>query len=188
MDIANWNLASPLVGAKGGKTSAIAVNGEAPLVNISKFYKSPLGAGSWNAEEKVRLNLDLAIDDELEEWLEKVDTHVISLLAAKSPTYFKKNLTKDEVKQQFKPSATIHVKDGTSYPSTLRTKIMVAGPRAIRCWTPEKVERHMPDDWRLCQVRPQLLIKNVWFMNMQCGVTFECQNCVIKEFSPECPF
>ncbi len=105
---ATWTLANPVVGAKGGKTSAIAERGEAPVHNCERFYKAPFGAGSWSAEEKLRLNLDLAIDDELTAWLEKVDDAVIALLAAKSSTFFKKCLSKAEIKAQFKPSATPH--------------------------------------------------------------------------------
>ena len=180
---------APPTSSTRGKLSSISLkNGDPYRLNLTKFLRAPFGAGSWDKNENVRLNLDLSLTDELVDFFNKLDAQIIALLASKSTTYFRKNLTKEEIVAIYKPSATPHEKEGMKYPHTLRTKITTVGPKAVKCWTEDKVERALPADWRSCEIRPQLVVRSIWFMSNQVGVTYETTNALIREEVAECPF
>ncbi len=181
-------IAAPTSSTRGKLSSISLKNGEPYRLNFSKFCRSPFGASAWDKNETVRLTLDLTLDDVQVAFFNKLDAQIISQLAAKSTTYFKKNMTKEEITAIFKPSATYHEKDGLVFPHTVRTKITVCGPRAVKCWNEEKIERPIPLDWRSCEVRPQVVVRSIWFMSNQLGLTFETANALLREEVPECPF
>jgi len=120
--------------------------------------------------------------------LSAIDAWVISKLAADSMGYFKKQMSLAEIKAIYKASSTPHSKNGVEYSDTMRTKLNVEGPKAVKCWTPEKVSRALPLDWRGCILKPIVLVRGVWFMSGQCGITFETQHCTVEEEDDECPF
>ena len=134
------------------------------------------------------MNLDVSCDAELESWLGQLDEHIIAALASRSASFFKKSLSKDEIRGLFKKSCTPHEKNGVTYAPTVRTKVNTVGPRRVRAWTPEKIERELPEDLRGCELKVILTVRSVWFMQHGCGITFEVQNLVVKEPSLECPF
>ena len=97
-------------------------------------------------------------------------------------------MSEEEIRAVFKRSSTERCKDHVDYEPTCRTKINVAGPGAVRCWTPEKTLRALPEDWRRCSITPILTAKCIWFMQGGCGVTYQVDDCILVEKNEECPF
>ena len=120
--------------------------------------------------------------------LNEIDGWVISKLAADPKAYFKKQLSRDEVKAMYKPSVTPHSKNGVDYAPTLRCKINAEGPRQIKCWGVDRVSRPLPEEWRGCTLQPIVTVRGVWFMSGMCGVTYEVANIIVEEASEECSF
>ncbi len=84
---------TPVTNAKGSKSALISDSScEAVRYDTKSFLKVPYNAGSFSATELVRWNLDLAVSDELRDFLVKLDNFVIGELAKNSEQYFKKKL------------------------------------------------------------------------------------------------
>ena len=187
-NFASWRL-TPVTTTKG-KSALIGDSLCQPVhVDTKSFLKVPYNAGSFDPKEMVRFNLDLALNDELRDFLLKLDDFIIGALAQDSELYFKKKTTEQEIRNHFKPSVTKHEKDGVIYSDTVRTKINVLGPRAVKCWSVEKFKMEIPEDWRTCTCRAIIVPKSVWFMGQNnLGVTFEVHNCVLDIMDETCPF
>ena len=91
-NFASWRLTSQVCPTRGSRQALLSDNGDNITVDPETFLKIPYNAGSFNKEELVIWNLDVAVTDELRVWLEKVDAFVIEALAKDSMTYFKKNV------------------------------------------------------------------------------------------------
>ena len=109
-NFASWRLTSQVCPTRGSRQALLSDNGDNIQVDPETFLKIPYNAGSFNKEELVRWNLDVAVTDELRVWLEKVDAFVIEALAKDSMIYFKKTLCKEDVAKMFKKSVTMHEK------------------------------------------------------------------------------
>jgi hypothetical protein len=184
---ATWELLPVVTNARGSKSAPITCQGGAIKIKMEPT-RAPFGAGNFNKEDTVRVNLDLACTESYIEFLKQVDAWVIDRLVAHSKTVFKKEMSKDEIKGIYRPSYTAHSKAGIEYMPTMRTKINTCGPNAVKCWTAEKTPRDLPQDWRNCTITPEVLVKSVWLMNGGCGTLFEIKNAIVEEASDECPF
>ena len=186
-EIAIWELGLPTSSVRGNKSSQILCKGGAAKVRLDPT-RAPFGAGNFNKEESVRMNLDLECADSYKSFLQAVDDWAIGKLAADSHLFFKKALSLAEVKAIYKPSCTPHTKNGVEYEPTMRCKINTVGPYAVKAWTPDKVSRALPECWRNKTLTPMLTVKSVWFMSGACGIVFEIHNIIIEEEDEECPF
>ena len=186
-DFANWRLTS--VTTAKGKSAIISDSNCEPIkIDTQTFLRCPYNAGSFDPHELVRWNLDLACSDELRDFLYRLDDWVIEELA-KDQSYFKKKVSKEDIRLCLKPSCTQHEKDGIVYSPTIRCKINMAGPREVKCWSMDKNKITPPEDWRRCTCRAIIIPKNVWFMAQNdIGVCFEIHNCVLNEMDDTCPF
>lgn len=186
-ETANWQLLPIVCSARGSKSAQILCN-NAPIKVKLEPTKAPFGAGVWNQTPDItRLNLDLQCSNYLE-FLQKVDDWAIDKLAANSSQFFKKTMSKEEIKGIFKPSASPHEKNNVPYEPTFRCKINVAGANVVKCWNADRSARSIPDDWRGATITPEVTIKGLWFMQGGCGIVFEVHNCIVEEESAECPF
>ena len=183
-----WQLLPACTSLNGRNRSAPIVFENQSVKITLEPTKAPFNAGNFNAEEIVRLNLDLSCTASYTTFLNSVDKWALRELGKNPTLYFKKDLTPTELKAAYRPCATPHEKNGIQYPETMRVKIMVDGPNKIRCWTPDRQPRPMPEDWRKCTLTPQIIAKSIWLMNGQAGVLFECQDCIIEDDDVSCPF
>ena len=150
---ANWKILPTISNVRGHKSAQIVQEKEGICSpQVVKIHlgptRAPFGAGCFNSEEKIRVNLDLECTNTYTELLERIDAWVIDTLAASPELYFKKPLTRDEVIKAYKPSCTPHSKNGIDYSPTMRCKTTLEGPSKVRCWTPERFLRAVPEDWR----------------------------------------
>ena len=136
------------------------------------------------------MNMDLSCTDEYTASLEKVDKWALGELAKAPTKFFKKDLDKTEHGNQsgIHDCATPREKNGQRLPDTMRVKIMLEGPNKLRCWTPDRQPREIPDGFRLCTITPQIVPKSIWLLGgNSAGVLFECYDCIVEEMSVECP-
>jgi hypothetical protein len=188
IDTSTWNLLPVCTSLNGrNKSAPIACKNEAVKVKLEETY-APFGASNFNPEEKVRLNLDISCTESHLAFCKKVDEWALKQLAKDTKTYFKKQLTEAELKQAYRPLATPHEKNGVQYPPTLRLKVMMEGPNKLRCWTKDREQREIPEDFRNTKVTPQVTVKSIWLMNGQAGVLCECSDVIVQEEDVSCPF
>ena len=176
-------------------TSINGRNKSAPIVCENQSVKlklepttAPFGAGNFNVEEKVRMNLDLSCSESHLKILTQIDEWALKQLSKDSKLYFKKELSDTELRAAYRPCATPHEKNGVAYPPTMRLKIMTDGPNKIRCWTPDRQPRPMPEDWRNCRLTAQSTVQSIWLMNGAAGVLFQCCDVIVEEQSMDCPW
>ena len=72
--------------------------------------------------------------------------------------------------------------------SLLRTKINLEGKGAVRCWSKNKKTMEILVDWTLHQARPRLLIRNVWIMGKEAGITIDSTDVQLDHVEHICPF
>ena len=107
---ANWQLSPIVCNARGNKSAQIlcanSTGGNLIKVRLGPT-KAPFGAGLFTqSADATRLNLDLQCSENYVIFFDAVDEWAIGRLAERSTDYFKKSMTKDEIKQLFKTSAT----------------------------------------------------------------------------------
>ena len=74
------------------------------------------------------------------------------------------------------------------YPALLRSKIQMGGSRVCKFWTPEFKKTEAPEDLRECGLIPRVLIKGLWIMGSECGLTFEVTDLICDYSQETCPF
>jgi hypothetical protein len=176
-------------GPRGNK-SAPLLCGKEPCSRALPATTTPFDAGVYgdNTQGVTRLNLELRCGSEAyQSFMNEVDEAVLKALSTTPQDFFPKGkkMSPEDVQAVYKKSSTVR---GEHEP-TVRCKINTVGPGAVRCWTPEKVSRALPEDWRQCSITPIITAKAVWFMaGPTCGVTYEVNDCIISETCLECPF
>jgi len=180
----------PLVSGPRGNKFAPILRGSSPATCTLPASSTPFNAGVFgDTPGATRLNLDLHCGQEAyQTFLKEIDEFCIKAMASDPQQFFKKKLSEEDIRAIFKPSITERRKDNIDYEATVRTKINIAGPSAVRCWTPEKTLRALPEDWRRCSITPILAAKSVYFMAGGCGVTYEVSDCILVEKGDDCPF
>ena len=188
IDTSTWNLLPVCTSLNGrSKSAPICSKNQAVKVKLDETY-APFGAGNFNPEEKVRLNLDISCTESHLAFCRKIDQWVLGQLGKDTKTYFKKQLNEAELKQAYRPCATPHEKNGVQYPPTIRLKIMTEGPNKLRVWTKDKELRELPEDFRNCKITPIVTVKSIWLMNGQAGVLLETFDIILEEEDISCPF
>ena len=188
IDTSTWNLLPVCTSLNGrSKSAPICSKNQAVKVKLDETY-APFGAGNFNPEEKVRLNLDISCTESHLAFCRKIDQWALAQLGKDTKTYFKKQLNEAELKQAYRPCATPHEKNGVQYPPTIRLKIMTEGPNKLRVWTKDKELRELPEDFRNCKITPIVTVKSIWLMNGQAGVLLETFDIILEEEDISCPF
>jgi len=189
IDTASWNLLPVCTSLNGrNKSAPICSKNQAVKVKLGETY-APFGAGNFNPEEKVRLNLDISCTESHLAFCRKVDQWALAQLGKDTKQYFKKQLSEAELKQAYRPLATPHERNSIRYADTLRLKIMTEGPNKLRVWNKDKELRQMPEDFRTCKILAvQVTVKSIWLMNSQAGVLLEASDIIVEEPDVSCPF
>ena len=185
---ANWQLQPIVCSSRGNKSAPITCNNAPIKVKFAQTV-APFGAGLYNAPaDATRLNLDLACGDDYLSWLAAVDDWACIELSKRSTEFFKKKMSKEEVKAMFKASATPHSSNGIEFAPTMRTKINIQGMNAVKCWNPDKTARSIPEDWRGASLTPEISVRALWFMAGSVGVLYEIHNIIVDQEEQVCPF
>ena len=189
INTAKWQLLPICTSLNGRSKSAPIVCQNETVKVVLEPSHAPFGAGNFNKEETVRLNLDISCNESYLSFCEKVDQWALKQLAKDTKMYFKKQLSEAELKAAYRPCATPHTsQSGVSFPHTIRLKIMTSGPNQVRCWTKDREPRPLPEDWRNCTITPQATVKSIWLHNGQAGVLCECTDVIVVENDVSCPF
>ena len=181
----NWSLADVHVNAKGAKTAQLTNGGSKVQQSAEYFCTTPFGPSNFDRDPlATRQNLELRFPPQLEAWFTEVDKFMLGYLFTHSERIFKKQLTEEQVRESFHPT----LKRSGDYPPLLRTKINSTGRQACRYWTVDQQKREAPEDWRSCEVRPQLHISHLWIMGRECGVVCNVEALLVQEASVVSPF
>ena len=87
IDTSTWNLLPVCTSLNGrNKSAPIACKNEAVKVKLEETY-APFGAGNFNPEEKVRLNLDISCTESHLAFCKKVDEWALKQLAKDTKQY-----------------------------------------------------------------------------------------------------
>ena len=184
----NWHLLPPCVSLNGRNRSAPIAQNNKHVKLLMEETTAPFGINNFNADEKIRMNLDLSCTESMLETLAQIDAWALAQLAKDTKLYFKKELSESELRSAYRPCATPHERNGVQYAPTVRAKVMLEGPNKIRVWGPNTEKRDIPVDFRICKLTPQLTVKSLWLMNGSAGVLFECHDLVCVEEDISCPF
>ena len=94
---------------------------------------------------------------------------------------FGKALSLDQVRDKLVPC----FKTADKYEPLLRTKISL---KYVRWWDERKQRRDAPEEWRGITCEADVLVKSLWFMGGQFGVSLEIQDGMLQGASTACPF
>ena len=141
--------------------------------------------GVFSGEDVSRVNLCLRPTQDAQDLLVELDEWVVRAVAASSERLFGRPHTEDQVRARFAGSLKVSDK---GYPPVLKVKMNKDGKGAVRIWS-EKKARTAPEVWSGCTVGVRLVLKSVYFMGANFGVTFEVTDVSIQaEPVSECPF
>ena len=140
---------------------------------------------AFNDPDASRVAICFQSNEEVESYLQALDTWVIKTLALAPRKYFGQDLTESQIKERYTPALKTSQKGYVH----LRAKMNLAGRNGVRCWDAEsRLQRKAPEDWTVCEVQPSLEIKGLWLMSKDFGLLLEMTDCLINETSTLCPF
>ena len=132
-------------------------------------------------EDQSRISFCLRATPEAQQTLKDLDAWAIKWARDNSQLIWGKALSEEIVADKLVPTFKAHEK----YDPLLRAKI---NPKYVRWWDSMKQRRDVPEDWRGCVCQPEVLVKGLWFMGGQFGVTLEIQDAILEDASSSCPF
>ena len=172
------------VSSKGAKQIQL-FSRDAPLVWRPGPLRVQWQPKAFNDPEASRVAICFQSNEEVEAYLQALDTWVIKTLALASKKYFGQELSESQLKERYTPAIKVSSK-GYAH---LRAKMNLVGRSSVRCWDTEtRLQRKSPEDWTTCEVQPSLEIKGVWLMNKDFGLLLEMTDALISETSNLCPF
>jgi hypothetical protein len=181
----NWSLADVHLNAKGAKTCQLTAGGRPMHRSSGGFCSAPFGPSNFDKDPlATRQNLELRIPADLETYFDEVDSWMLSYLETNSMRIFKKELSKEQVRDAYHPT----VKRQGDYPPLLRLKIDSAGRRACRYWTVDQKTRDAPEDWRGAELKVMFHLSHLWIMGTSCGLVLNATDLLVQESSSAFPF
>ena len=182
----NWSLEDVHVNAKGAKTCQLSDGTPRVLYTSDAYCTVPFPPSNFDKDPSAtRLNLGLRTTTNLEAFFDGVDAWAVAYLVTHSERIFKRGpLTFEQVKESYHPTLTRNA----DYPPLLRTKLDTAGRRLCKFWTVDQQKRDAPEDWRSCEVRPQLHLSHLWIMGRECGIVCNVDALLVRETSSAFPF
>jgi hypothetical protein len=136
------------------------------------------------SEDQARISFCLRSTPEVQATLRELDEWAIAWGHANAQALWGKALSVDQIADRLVRSCKTHEK----YDPLLKTKI---NPKYIRWWGDQNQRRDAPEDWRGVICEPQVLIKGIWLMGPQFGVSLEIQDAKLQhdcECCRACPF
>jgi len=172
----------------GGKIARVSnADGSDVIVTPKDAMRGPFDPSTFDKDPKAqRINLTLEVSDlDLQATLVDFDSHMLRYLADNSERIFKRPMSLEQVEAGY--NNCLYRGKG-NYAPTLKTKIDISGPRALRCWSP-KGERlsEYPKDWRSVRVRPVIHFSHLYTMGTQFGVVVKVSDVQIAEVAEAAP-
>jgi hypothetical protein len=133
------------------------------------------------SEDQARISFCLRSTPEICKLLKELDEWAVAWAHANSLAAFGKQLSLDQVTDKLSPA----LKASDKYDALARAKI---NPKYVRWWDANGKRREAPEDWRGVACTAEVLVKSLWFMGGQFGVTLEIQDAQLTEASTGCPF
>lgn len=167
------HLRDVVVSSRGSKSAQLILeNGGAVTHLFPEYTISPFGGPSSYDKDPTaaRLNLDVHVNDETMHFFEQLDSWALSYLLEHSQRLFKKELTDASITERYKSL----LRPSDKYPTVLRMKINLAGPRACRFWNAQGEQIEPPQDWKGLSFKPKVIIPHFWIMSdfgFLCNVT-----------------
>ena len=172
------------ISSKGAKQIQL-FSRDAPLVFRPGALRVQWQPKAFNDPDASRVAICFQSNEEVESYLQALDSWVIKTLALASKKYFGQDLSESQLKERYTPAIKVSQK-GYAH---LRAKMNLAGRNGIKCWDAEsRLQRKTPEDWTTCEVQPSLEIKGIWLMNKDFGLLIEMTDALISETSTLCPF
>ena len=184
----NFELAEQQVNARGAKFCPLSAKGERVCLTLGS-KAGPLhtqwGPSSFDQNsESTRCNFDLVCDENLTKTLKSLDTWAKGYIEKHSLRILGKSLTKEQIQDGYKPALV----ERGAYPSQIRCKINMSGPRVVRCWDESGEPREMPADWKSCTFVARVNLSHLYIMNKEYGWVFNLTDLQIFEEHRVCPF
>jgi len=170
---------------KGAKSAPFFYGKDAVVWQPEEVMTVAYEPGVFSGEDVSRVNLCLRPPQDVQDQLVELDEWVVRAVAASSERLFGRPQTEDQVRARYAGSLKVSDK---GYPPVLKTKMNKDGKGAVRIWA-EKKARTAPEVWSGCTVSVRLVLKSLYFMGANFGLTFEATDISIEgEPVSECPF
>ena len=132
-----------------------------------------------------RCNMDFICDTQMAKELSVFDAWARGYIEKNSQRLFNgKTLTESQVVDGYKPTLI----ERGAYPSQVKCKINLSGPRAVRCWDENGSPRDPPENWRACKFVAKVNASHLWLMSKEMGFVLNITDLQIFEESRVCPF
>jgi hypothetical protein len=188
MDLAEVTLKDTQVSARGAKSCQVrGQDGQKisfALGTASDPVTTPFGATSYNEGEGGRKTVEFSLTPEQDKaWL-AFDHWAVEYLAKHSFRLFKKILTEDAVRENYRSPVTR--KEG--YRPHLRCKVNTDGAHAVRVWDVDRQRVALPEDLRETELIAKIFFSHCWMMSKEFGFVFQVTDLQLRSSSAECPF
>ena len=186
LNLSKWHLADVATSSKGQKTCQLT-NDHKPIVfPLGSRLRTRFGASSFDKNvESIRKNFDFDVTchKQICALLKQIDDWAIQYIFDHAANIFKKAMSKDVIKENYKPLLT-------QYGDTMRvrTKINTSGHRVCSCWDEDRNPRDLPEDWLNAEYDVQVSLPQLWIMGSSFGLTMETTNLLVRPIEIECPF
>jgi len=141
--------------------------------------------GVYSGEEVSRVNLCLRPTEEVQSELSRLDDWVIAYVTANSERLLGKSQTEEQVKARYQTTLRCNDK---GYPPVIRCKMNVYGKGQVNVWS-NKESREQPSSWAGCQVKVRILLKHLYLMGANFGLTLDITDVDIENEQMQiCPF
>lgn len=175
-----------LVSSTRAKVAAIIANGKVLKVswaNVDAPLRCPFTYGTFDGgENAARVNLSFEVTPDLFAWIAAFEELLIQEVTRRSAHFFKQQLLYADVKRGF----TSSLKEGLC--PTVRAKMYLSGPKAVRVWDKDDKRVALPADMRGTMVCPLVEAKNLWFNAGRWGAIWELTDMRVEEPEVSCPW
>ena len=172
---------------RGAKSCAIVDADGGPLTfqlgSRDKPVTSPFGASNFGDDTSAWKTIEFSLDDA--QAFESVAEWARAYLYTHSERLFKKKLSMEAIRENFRPPAT----QKGDYRPLLRCKITTAGSHAVRCWNSRQERVDLPEDLRGIPVVAKIALERLWIMSKEYGLVMTVTDLMISDdATSQCPF
>ena len=183
-----YQLGEQQVNARGAKFCPLSAGGGRVQLKFggkAKPLSTQWGPSTFDPSAGTsRANMDFICDEQMCVELKALDTWTRGYLEKQSQRLFGKALTKDQVKEGYRPSLI----ERGAYPPSVRCKINLSGARAVRCWNEHGVPREVPENWKNCKYMALATLSHLYIMSKEYGWVLNITDLQIFEEPQVCPF
>ena len=185
IDTSRLVLQDPVTSQKGARQIPLANRDGSPVVWQPAAMQCLWQPSAYNDETATRLNLSLSPGPEAVASLEALDAWLVNALGLASSKCLGTQMSTEEVRSRYQSALKCHEASGTRY---LRVKVNTTGKAAVRCWDTMRQPRPLPESWTSCSVTARIVVKGIWLMGKDFGLTLDLKDALLDEQPTECPF